>query len=105
MHSFKSFLKIQDYFGMVPTLTHHGKMKYQNLMGAWLSLLINCCCLIYVVTFVIELLSHNNPSLNTVTISNSASPNITLSSNDLIIAFGIMDRSISLYNRSKISNY
>lgn len=98
MHSFKSFLKIQDYFGMVPTLTHHGKMKYQNLMGAWLSLLINCCCLIYVVTFVIELLSHNNPSLNTVTISNSASPNITLSSDDLIIAFGIMDRSYKIIN-------
>lgn len=98
MQSFKSFLKIQDYFGMVPTLTHHGKMKYQNFIGSWLSLLINCCCLVYVMTFIIELLSHNNPSLNTVTISNSISPNITLSSDDLIIAFGIMDRSYKIIN-------
>ena len=102
MHKFKSFLKLQDYFGMVPQLNHHGKMKYQNLMGAWISLIINFSCIIFIINYLVELFSHNNPSLNTVTISSAVSPNITLSTDDLIIAFGIMNRAYKVIDDPSI---
>ena len=94
MQKMKTLLNLQDYFGIVPSLRIHGQVKYQNFIRGFLSLIINTSCIVLTVNFLIEFFSHNNPSLNTVSIST----NITLSSDNLNIAFGIMNRQYNVIN-------
>lgn len=102
MNIFLSCVKAQDYFGIVPSMTIKNQQKYQNIIGSLLSLAINISCIVLIITFLVELFSHNNPSLNTVTTSKSISPNITLSTDDLIISFGIMDRNFNVIDDPSI---
>ena len=102
MNFVTSFLQTQDYFGIIPSMTIKNHQKYQNIIGTLLSLIINICCIVLTIAFLVKLFTHNNPSVNTVTISQSISPNITMSTDDLIISFGLMDRNFRVIDYSSI---
>ena len=102
MKGITSFLQMQDYFGVSPTFTLHGKMKFQNIGGGFISLVINVLCLALTFNYCFEMFSHNNPYLQSVNVSSSKQPNLTLSSDNLIISFGIMSRNYEIIDDASL---
>ena len=102
MKGVTSFLQMQDYFGVSPTFTLHGKMKFQNIGGGFISLVINVLCIALTFNYCFEIFSHNNPYLQSVNVSSSKQPNLTLSSDNLIISFGIMGRNYEIIDDASL---
>ncbi|MCQ2817964.1 MAG: hypothetical protein MJ252_11925 [archaeon] len=95
----KDLLKVQDYFGVTPHFFHKGKNKYQHLFGAYISLVINMCCLAMAGVLLEELFSRRNPS-STLTTSTKERPLLTIGK-DLIISFGLLNQAMKvMYNES-----
>lgn len=97
-----TFLRMQDYFGVSPTFTLHGKMKFQNIGGGFISLIINVLCLAFTFNYCYEIFSHNNPYLQSVIMSSSKEPNLTISSDNLIISFGILGRNYEIIDDASL---
>lgn len=97
----KELFYLQDHFGINPSLLFQGRPKFHMLFFQIFSLFINLVCLLLLIVFFVELFSHNKPSTNHFSLFNALGSNITLNSDDLIIAFGVLDSQFTVIKEDK----
>lgn len=85
-------LSLQNYFSIPLELYFKKQRKYQTTVGIVSSLLINLIVIAFVIVLLTELISRNNPNVNNIFVTNKIGANLTVNSDDLIIAINVVDQ-------------
>ena len=91
-------LAAQDHFGVPPAYLYKTKRLFHTLFCQIISILMNIGCCGMLITLIIELISRNKPSVNHVAVTQNIGSNATVNTEDLIISFGILDTTYSIFS-------